>query len=250
MSLRHSLSVSNTSPGGVTRIIPQKCPPPSPFIAVASIQATSKGGFWINYFCPHSLVFQQRGNSPPSFVPLVMPKDTFSQLHAQLQTSSGRNVETDNSPQRFLALIYPPWKSPGSSNLLSLLHFASPHINPGNVKGNHNKSSWLISQPQVPEIEDFQFCSLGLFAFAVVPPARNNYTKLWHNPYWNPNLFIPFQPIGTHPWCFPAPCFCEWDCIHVKICLDHPLWFIHLEAIRRLLLTISHLIFISIVLSP
>lgn len=157
--------------------------------------------------------------------------------------SSCRSAGTGYSLQRSLASIYTPWRNSGSSNCLLLLHFASPHIN----LGNHNKSSWSTTSKNQ---RGFQSCSLGLFAFAALPPARNNYTKLWRNPYWNPNLFIPFQPIGSCPWCFLAPCLCEWDRIHEKICLDHSLWFIHPEAIWRLLLTISHLIFISIVLSP
>lgn len=54
--------------------------------------------------------------------------------------SSCRNAGTE-TPWGFLVLIYPPGRSPGSSDLLSLLHFASPHINPRNVKGNRNESS-------------------------------------------------------------------------------------------------------------
>lgn len=184
---------------------------------------------------------------PPSCL-LWYPRTHPPSSMPSFSHSSCRSAGADYSLQRSLALIYPPWKSPGSSNLLSLLHFASPHINPGNVKGNHNKSSWSTSSKN--QRVGFQSCSLGLFAFAAVPPARNNYTKLWRNPYWNPNLFIPFQPIGSRSWCFLAPCLCEWDRIHEKICLDHSLWFIHPEAIWRLLLTISHLIFISIVLRP
>lgn len=69
----------------------------------------------------------------------------------------------------------------------------------------------------------------------------------WCHPTGSEKSFHAFSAKWNPPWCFPALWFCEWGSNHVKVCLGQLLWCIHLEAIWKLLLTTSHLIFISIV---
>lgn len=102
----------------------------SPCIAVAFIQVASKGRFWINYLCCHPCFKREETLHPPS-CPLQCPRAHTPNSMPSFSHSSCRNAGTDNSTQRFFALIYPPYS--GSSNILSCLHFSSPPINPGKM---------------------------------------------------------------------------------------------------------------------